>query len=188
MLPGSRAFHTQPDGLWLTLGIARDDTSTVAVYADCIVVEVCGSGQNLNDKRARYAARTTALMVDMRTPWLDGTVTLQGRGGTRRARRDVLGGQLRENAVLPVRHLRVLYVLDDGGAKSLMQQAQANMVFEAHEYVCPQRVLGQWTAPPMQEFLKRMRPLLLGSSLLSRGVLSPSGRGRTIGARCASAP
>jgi hypothetical protein len=39
--PGSRAFQTQPDGLWVTLGIGRTDAVTHATYVDCIVIEVC---------------------------------------------------------------------------------------------------------------------------------------------------
>ena len=51
-----------------------------------------------------------------------------------------------------------VYALDDAGARSLYERATRSLVLEAHEYVLPQRFLQQWTAPEMQEFLKRMAP------------------------------
>lgn len=158
-VPGSDLFATQPDGLWMSLGILRGDTNAVAAFADCVVVEVCGTAQNLNDKRARYAARTTSLVLSVGQSWLDQRVRLQGQGGTEPQRRDVLGGQLPSDTDirLPVRHLRVLYALPDG-PRPLYERARDSMVFEAHEFVCPQRMLGQWSGQPMQRFLKRMAP------------------------------
>jgi hypothetical protein len=68
-IPGSAEFQTQPDGLWITLGIETSVAEPDAArFADCIVVEACGTAQNLNDKRARYSARTTALVIEMRQP------------------------------------------------------------------------------------------------------------------------
>ena len=149
-VPGSLEFQTQPDGLWIAVGECP--------FVDCIVVEVCGNAQNLNDKRARYSARTSALVLEMRQPWLDAEVTRQG-GGTR-TRRVLLGRDLSEHGVvsLPVRHLRVLYALDDSGATSLYVRATRSMVMEGHEYVLPQRLLGQYNAQNTQGFLKRMAP------------------------------
>jgi hypothetical protein len=163
-VPGAKAFQTQPDGLWVTFGIPRGEVATQAAYADCIAVESCGTSQNLNDKRARYAARTTSFMLNMRQTWLNTGVILPGRGGTPRRRRDVLQGQLAAQGIvsMPVRHLRVLYALpEDDAPTSLYARAREHMVLEAHEYVCPQRVLGQWNVPAMQRFLKRMPPDLL---------------------------
>jgi hypothetical protein len=55
-VPGSREFQTQPDGLWITLGVeATAAKAGAARFADCIVVEACGTAQNLSDKRARYS-------------------------------------------------------------------------------------------------------------------------------------
>jgi hypothetical protein len=158
--PGSREFQTQPDGLWITLGIRRSDSVTRGAFVDCVVVEVCGTAQNLSDKRSRYAARTNSLMIEMHQPWLDEEVPLQA--GAMRTRREVLRGQLSEEGsiVLPVRHLRILYALDDAGQMSLFDRAKTSIILEAHEYVCPQRLLSQWSAPEMQRFLKRMAPRL----------------------------
>lgn len=156
--PGSGAFSNQPDGLWFTLGIPRGDKATEGAYADCVVVEVCGSDQNLSDKRARYAARTTSLMLDLRQKWLDREVVVPGKGGPRRQRRELLGGQLPPSGrvLLPVRYLRVLYALPD--TRSLYERARDNLVMEAHEFICPARMLGQYNLQQMQEFLKRIAP------------------------------
>jgi hypothetical protein len=158
-VPGSNIFHSQPDGLWITLGIERGDTTTLATYADCVAIEACGTTQNLSDKRSRYAARTAALVIDLRDKWLNQEIVLRGRGGTYRSRRDVLGGQLPDAAsiLLPVRHLRVLYALPAGG-NSLFEKARASYVLEAHEYICPFQMLGQWNGPDFQKFLKQMAP------------------------------
>lgn len=157
--PGSKAFDTQPDGLWFTLGIARGDEATEAAYADCVAIEVCASSQNLSDKRSRYAARTASLVLDLREAWLDREVPVPGRGGPKRTRRVLLAGQLPATGqvLMPVRHLRVLYALPDG-SDSLYARAKDNLVMEAHEWACPVRMLGQFTGPGMQDFVKRLGP------------------------------
>lgn len=160
-VPGTGAFHTQPDGLWVTLGIAPSDVTTPARFADCVAVESCGTSQNLNDKRSRYGARTTSLMLKLPAAWLDASVTVQG--GATRTRRQQLRGALPAtgNVSLPIRHLRVLYALpNDGAPPSLYARVTAAMVMEAHEYVCPQSVLSNFNGPPHQKFLKRMAPEL----------------------------
>jgi hypothetical protein len=160
-LPGAGAFRTQPDGLWVTLGVRPSDTTTTATFADCVAVESCGSPPNFNDKRSRYAARTTSLVLELPSAWLDATVTVQS--GTLRQRRDILRGQLPAtgDVSLPLRHLRVLYALpDDDGSPSLYKRVTGAMALDAHEYVCPQNVLGSFRGQPLQKFLKRMSPEL----------------------------
>jgi len=156
--PGAGAFRTQPDGLWITLGIEAHDQATAATFVDCVAIESCRNAQNFNDKRSRYAARTTSLMLAIPQTWLEATVRVQA--GATRTRAAVLRGNLpAEDVSLPVRHLRVLYALpDDDGAPGLFARVSAAMVLEAHEYICPQRVLGSYTGQPMQTFLKRMAP------------------------------
>lgn len=158
-IPGAGAFRTQPDGLWITLGIRPSDMNATATFADCVAVESCGTPQNFNDKRSRYAARTTSLVVKLPSAWLDATVTVQS--GAVRRRRDVLRGQLPAagEMSLPLRHLRVLYALpDDDGPPSLYGRVTEAMALDAHEYVCPQTVLGSYTGQWTQRFLKRMGP------------------------------
>src|SRR4051794_40711892 len=55
-VPGGAEFQTQPDGLW----VATND----GTYADCVVIEACGPAQNLSDKRSRYSARTSSLLLE----------------------------------------------------------------------------------------------------------------------------
>lgn len=158
-LPGAGAFRTQPDGLWVSLGIAGGDTTTQATFVDATVIESCRTQQNFSDKRSRYAARTTSLVVSFSDTWLNAQVTVQR--GARRSRRDILRGNLPEGEPisLPVRHLRVLYALPtDDASPSLFDRVCSSMVLEAHEYVCPQRTLASYTGQPMQRFLKRMAP------------------------------
>lgn len=143
-LPGAGALRTQPDGLWITLGIDAGDTSGRAQFADCLVVESCGTRQNFSDKRSRYAARTTSLVLALPAKWLEGGVSV--RAGATRKRRELLRGNLPvgEQVRLPVRHLRVLYALpNNGGRRSVYRQIVDAMVLEAHEYVCPQNALSQ---------------------------------------------
>ncbi len=53
--PGAKLFNTQPDGLWLHFS---DSDS-----CDAVVIEVCGTIQNLNDKRSRYIPASHSLVV-----------------------------------------------------------------------------------------------------------------------------
>jgi len=158
VIPGAQLFKTQPDGLWITTGILRSDNATVARFADCIAIEVCNAIPNLNDKRSRYAARTTSLMIELGRRWLDDAVSVQR--GARRRRREVLRGNLPddvETVELPVRHLRVLYIVRDDD----FDNARDQIIFEAHEFLLPQRILrrqNSWNQEDLQCFLKRMRP------------------------------
>jgi len=158
--PGSEMFSVQPDGLWITLGIPSGDTTTKASYADCVVVEACGTSQNLHDKRARYAARTTSLVIDLRQAWLKQVDPW--KGGALRSRRDALGGLLPTEGIvlLPIRHLRVIYALPKTGPRSLYDDARQNMVMEAHEFILPFNKLGQYNGQQTQDFLKRIGPHL----------------------------
>lgn len=160
-LPGAGRFKTQPDGLWISLGIPRSDTATAATFVDCIVVESCGTAQNFNDKRSRYAARTTSLVIGLPEAWLNASVSVQS--GASRTRRELLRGQLPATAdvSLPLRHLRVLYALPrDGGNPPLYDRIAGALALDAHEYVCPQSSLRTYTSQRFQRFLKRMAPAL----------------------------
>lgn len=148
----------QPDGLWLTLGIRLGDQHTPATFADCIIVESCGSIQNFNDKRSRYAARTTSLMIELSEPWLNHQVAVQN--GAARQRRELLRGVLpfEDLISLPVRHMRALYALADDGDNSPYKRIRRSGVLEAHEFLCRQAVLGNYNAQGVQTFLKGMAP------------------------------
>ena len=139
---GSGAFSTQPDGLWLALGES-------CVHA--FVIEACGNGQNFNDKRARYQARTSALMLRLPLNWLRHHIRRQSGG--QRPRWQLLGLS-EEPAVeiaLPVRSLRVLYAL-----RSVHYNAAFTEIpLEAHEFLARVTDLRNWSSPPLQRLLKR---------------------------------
>ena len=145
---GSDLFSTQPDGLWICLVPERG-------FADAVAVEVCGSSQNFNDKRARYAARTMATVVRCSHAWLHAEVSTQGGG---RAKRWEVAGTFdaafppSSEVTLPLRFLRVLYFLND----ALFDSWSATGVPEAHEFVSRYQSVGSYTSPQMQKFLKRM--------------------------------
>ena len=58
--PGMKLFATQPDGLWIHFqGVAS---------CDVVVIEVCGTAQNLNDKRSRYFPSTHSFCLLYTSP------------------------------------------------------------------------------------------------------------------------
>lgn len=92
----------------------------MAEYVDCVAVEVSRSSQDFADKRSRFAATTSSLVVDLPLKWLDREIPTQGKGNVKQARRKLLGGNLPTTGKvrIPVRHLRVLYALPDQGKGS----------------------------------------------------------------------
>ena len=116
-IAGSKS-RTQPDGLWLTFATPQARTG-IPECADAIVVEACGTGQNLNDKRFRYGARIPAITVLVGDEWLDADVAVQGGG--RKSRRAQLKLAAKGPMSIPVRNLRVLYALPDGLYKKVKE-------------------------------------------------------------------
>jgi hypothetical protein len=168
---GAKVLTTQPDGLWVTLGIERGDTAK-AEFVDCLVIEASTGEQNLSDKRARYAARTGSLVVDFDKRWLDGLVRGPGKGGPLRARRELLGGELPDEdpVRLPVRYVRVLYALpDQADGSDLYEKAEGHIPLEAHEFVIARRKLRVANRDVRLQ-LARMSPYsqYLGSSVRSK--------------------
>jgi hypothetical protein len=152
--PGSKSFHIQPDGLWFTLGIPSDELHVKARYADCVVIEACKSRSNFLQKRGMYAARTASLELDLRKSWLD-----RGVPNKIGCRRSLLGGELPEDGCrLPIRHLRVLYVLPNGSDNPLYATVSRGVVLDAHEFVCRVERVKGYHGPQMQTFLKSMAP------------------------------
>lgn len=160
MAPGSKLFATQPDGLWITLGIPRGDTASRAEHIDCIAIEASRSRQNLADKRSRYAASTTSLVVDLPLKWLDKLISVQGQGNVQRTRRELLGGNLATTGAvrLPVRHLRVLYALPNNGQQSLFKSVKRSVPLGAHEFLCTHGLLGSWPRISSSGLFQRMAP------------------------------
>ena len=102
--PGASLFKTQPDGMWAYL---KDDT-----FADVICVEVCGTQQNLNDKRSRYSADVRSLVLNCGLKWLLQDVNVQNSGAMPRWKAtETIHQQPSAALVLPVRYLRVLFAI-----------------------------------------------------------------------------
>ena len=146
--PGSTLFSTQPDGMWVYL--------SEATYADVVAVEVCGTNQNFNDKRSRYAPLGIGVVLRCSATWLLEQVRV--RGGVLRTRWEecgTFGTQPQGDIVVPVRHLRVVYALPN----DLYDRWKNESTPSAHEYLIPHSSLGSYRAQKMQKFLRQLSPL-----------------------------
>ena len=152
-LPGATAFKTQPDGLWAYFhGLA---------HVDVLAVEVCGSIQNLNDKRSRYLSIGSSLLVTATSRWFRGEVTRTNGGRMPRSRAcgsfstaeiTRFDAEKQGKFDVPVRFLRVLFVIPDEEYSSWMQ----SNVPAGHEFYMKHNSLKTATSPDTQEFLARM--------------------------------
>jgi hypothetical protein len=81
-------------------------------FVDALVVEVCGTAQNLNDKRSRYGPGAGVLLARVSAGWLVEAIPTRGGGQAfrwelARVSEPAQGAELR----IPVRWLQVLYSL-----------------------------------------------------------------------------
>ena len=144
--PGAKLFSTQPDGMWIRLRGAE--------YVDVIVFEHCSSIQNLNDKRSRYMATSSSVLVKVQGKWLR-EKTRRQKGG-RRPRWEACGAfgseDFPDELNVPVRFLRAVYVIPD----SEYRRWKANNVPEGHEYFMRHSSLKSRNGQKMQEFMGRL--------------------------------
>lgn len=146
--PGTPAFKTQPDGLWVYL---VPDSG----YADAIAVEACGSVSNLRDKRSRYSVLGTSMLVTCTLTWLREQIQVQkGRHVRRWKAAETFPTEPNAAIALPVRAIRVLFALPE----PIFKQWRKYGMGAAHEYYCPIQSLEQHNAQRMQRLLKRMAP------------------------------
>ena len=145
--PGATLFASQPDGLWLWFSELD--------FVDVIAVDVCRSGQNLNDKRSRYMPTTHALLVECSAEWFTTIIALQGGGRQARwhACRTITNVPT-QDVRLPVRHIRVLFALPN----HLYGPWLSNVTPGAHEFFCQHSSLGSHNAGAFRQFLSRMNP------------------------------
>lgn len=144
--PGATLFTTQPDGLWVWFG-------PEAQFADVLAIEVCGTAQNLNDKRSRYGPTTTSLILSTSKRWLKREVGTRGGGKkTRQALAAMEGLRVDHDLLVPVRWLQVLYALPNDVYKSWT----AEQIPGPHEYFCRHSSMGSYNSQAMQAFLARM--------------------------------
>lgn len=146
-VPGSVAFHTQPDGLWALFG---PDGS----YVDIISVEVCGKIQNLNDKRSRYFPSLHSILLNTSRKWLLEEVSVQH--GSKKPRWIAAGSfqtiPSTKSLAIPVRVIRVLYVIADEDYDSWCR----NHCPTGYEFFCGHSSLRSYTSKKMQQFLKQL--------------------------------
>jgi hypothetical protein len=144
-VPGAHLFTTQPDGMWLY--IAPNE------YADTVCIEVSNNRQNFADKRSRYSPSYHSLLADVPLPWLNQLISLQ-HGGTKPRWEACAMFQTAPQAdiVLPVRLLRVLYVLPD----NLYASWKANHPPTGYEFYCRDSSLAGYNSQAMQVFLRQM--------------------------------
>src|SRR5258706_872694 len=142
--PGAKMFSTQPDGLWAYFG---------QKYCDLVAVEICGTVQNLNDKRSRYFPSSHSLVLECTKAWLLESMTVQKKG--LKPRWQACGTFKKEpkgDHAFPVRHLRILYALPN----ALYSDWRDNHVPTGYEYFCPHSSLDSYNSPAMQRFLRQM--------------------------------
>lgn len=117
---GASALVTRPDGMWFR--VCPDDDS-----ADVLCIEVCGTLQNLSDKRARYMPTTSANVVEVEHRWWqEGIYKRMNRlqkSGLARAPED-------KPTKLAVRYLKVIFVLPKDAYESFF----TNGVPGGHEF------------------------------------------------------
>jgi hypothetical protein len=143
--PGSKLYSTQPDGLWVYFDDAK--------WCDVVVVEVCGTVQNLNDKRSRYFPTGHSLLLEVPGAWADESVTARGKSKkTRRELAETIPAIQGDQREIPIRHLRVLYALKNSDYKSWTP----NHIPSGYEYFIRHSSLDSYTAPEMQAFLRQM--------------------------------
>jgi hypothetical protein len=141
--PGAKVFKTQPDGMWICFFPDR--------FCDIIVVEVCGSNQNLNDKRSRYMGASNSLLVECGADWFTDKIMADGRGMPR-WRAAGLRHRPKRDRKYAVRGLRVLFALPT----SIYDEWGANHVPMGHEFFFRHSSLGSYNAQKMQAFLGSM--------------------------------
>lgn len=145
---GSNSFSTQPDGMYVCLA-----PEPAHLFADVIVIEASGSGQNFFDKRSRYMSSIVSLGLWCDIKWLLGTQATAGGG--QRTRWELAGTfkqKPTEGLWLTVRFLRALYFLKDALFDSWTKEG----VPEGHEFVSRYSSLPTYQSQPMQKFLRGM--------------------------------
>jgi len=142
--PGATLFTTQPDGLWVHFNSV--------ISCDVVVVEVCGTIQNLNDKRSRYIPASHSLVLACSAAWFAEETTVQ-RGGRRpRWKAAVSISKKPGNLELPIRHLRVLYAIRN----ALYHKWCREHTPTGYEFFCPHSSLATYNSQQMQAFLRQM--------------------------------
>lgn len=143
--PGAKLFGTQPDGLWVHFNSGRS--------CDVVAVEVCGTIQNLNDKRSRYIPASHSLILWSSASWFSEAISVQRAGKCPRWKAcGSFADEPDSDLEIPVRHLRVLY----GIPNVLYDKWCREHSPTGYEFFAPHSSLATYNSRPMQSFLRRM--------------------------------
>ncbi len=123
---------------------------------DVIAIEVCGTMQNLNDKRSRYISTGAGLVLVVPAAWFGRPIRLQHGGMRPRGEAtECLNGvtlPTKGSVSIPVRFLRALFVIPDDEYKDWM----GNHVPSGHEFFMKHNSLKSGTGQVAQGFLGGM--------------------------------
>ena len=143
--PGAEIFTTQPDGLFIFFGGTES--------CDLVAIEVCGTIQNLNDKRSRYIPSSHSLILRCSSKWLKEKTTTKGGGKKERWKlTETIIDEPKSDLRVPIRHLRVLYSIPNQMYNSWCPGHTPT----GYEYFCPHSALDSYPSQKMQNFLARM--------------------------------
>jgi hypothetical protein len=104
--PGASLFRTQPDALWAYFRNITSDR-----FCDVVAVEVCGTVQNLNDKRSRYIPANHSVMLVCKKEWFEEEVKVHKGQQPRWKAAKTFKSAPKLDRSYPIRHLRILYAL-----------------------------------------------------------------------------
>jgi hypothetical protein len=130
--PGSLDAITAPDGMYIQL-------ATGALTADVLAFEICGSLANAHDKRSRYSASVSSLLLRMPQRWLVEEQQVQNAIRERwRTFGDAFTNPPSEDLRVPVARLRLFLLVPDDDVVTISKK----LALEAHEYLLPHSALN----------------------------------------------
>jgi hypothetical protein len=150
-VPGTGKFSSQPDGLFIKVEWTESKMGLRFPFADAVIVEACGVSQNLGDKRSKYANSTASTVVELKSSWLQHSYKIRGKAGSTRKYMDRLGLP-NGDCQIPIRHMRVLYALDD----QLYDAMRWEIVPAGHEYFIRYSSMSTSNSPAFRQFTSLM--------------------------------
>jgi hypothetical protein len=138
---------TQPDGLYL-FAVPEN-------FADCIVIEVCRTKQNLSDKRSRYSPTQHSLCVKIPRKWMTQAISPDPQSQRKQSRWKASGwfkSSPSQDLQLPIRFLRVIYAIPEDWYHNWCISKGSH----AHEFYCMHDHLELFHNRNVQSFLKHI--------------------------------
>jgi hypothetical protein len=142
--PGASLFHTQPDGLYVHFQGRKS--------CDVVAVEICGTVQNLNDKRSRYIPASHSIVLTCSAEWLAEEIKVTNGNAPRWKASASFKKAPKNDLSVPVRYLRVLYTLPNAVYDRWIKEHTPT----GYEFFCPHSSLDSYKSQKMQTFLRQM--------------------------------